>query len=160
LRHYAKGRKVARSILDVIGFFNRPNLSSRAMVLGSTQLLIEISIRNLSGGGGRQARKADNITAISEPIIYKMWEPRRLTNLWASTANYRDSFTFYLHLGISKGLYPSGQISEFMIHAFHACCISCPSHPARFHNPSNIRSGIQIMNSLCNLLQPPVSQIS
>jgi hypothetical protein len=23
-----------------------------------------------------------------------MWEPRRLTTLWASTACYRDSFTF------------------------------------------------------------------
>jgi hypothetical protein len=26
-----------------------------------------------------------------------MWEPRRLTNLWASTVCYRDSFTFFLH---------------------------------------------------------------
>jgi hypothetical protein len=26
----------------------------------------------------------------------KMWEPRRLTTLWASTACYRDKFTFYL----------------------------------------------------------------
>jgi hypothetical protein len=26
-----------------------------------------------------------------------MWDPRRLTNLWASTACYRDSFTFALH---------------------------------------------------------------
>jgi hypothetical protein len=24
-----------------------------------------------------------------------MWEPRRLTTLWASAACYRDSFTFY-----------------------------------------------------------------
>jgi hypothetical protein len=24
-----------------------------------------------------------------------MWEPRRLTTLWASTACYRNSFTFY-----------------------------------------------------------------
>jgi hypothetical protein len=27
-----------------------------------------------------------------------MWEPRRLTALWASTACYRYSFTFYLKL--------------------------------------------------------------
>jgi hypothetical protein len=27
-----------------------------------------------------------------------MLEPRRLTTLWASTACYRDSFTFYLYL--------------------------------------------------------------
>jgi hypothetical protein len=26
--------------------------------------------------------------------LEKMWEPRRLTSLWASTACYRDSFTF------------------------------------------------------------------
>jgi hypothetical protein len=26
-----------------------------------------------------------------------MWEPRRLTTLWASTACYRDSFTFFYH---------------------------------------------------------------
>jgi hypothetical protein len=29
------------------------------------------------------ARKADNLTAICEPIVYKIWEPRRLTHLWA-----------------------------------------------------------------------------
>jgi hypothetical protein len=27
-----------------------------------------------------------------------MWEPRRLTTLWAFTACYRDSFTFLLHI--------------------------------------------------------------
>jgi hypothetical protein len=26
-----------------------------------------------------------------------MWEPRRLTNLWAFTACYRDSFTFFMY---------------------------------------------------------------
>jgi hypothetical protein len=36
-------------------------------------------------------RKADNLTAICEPTLYKMCEPRRLTTLWASTACYRDS---------------------------------------------------------------------
>jgi hypothetical protein len=29
--------------------------------------------------------------------LEKMWEPRRLTTLWASTACYRDSFTYLLH---------------------------------------------------------------
>jgi hypothetical protein len=38
--------------------------------------------------------KADNLTAICEPIVWKMWELRRLTTLWASMACYRDSFTF------------------------------------------------------------------
>jgi hypothetical protein len=56
------------------------------MTQGLTQSLTEMSTRNLPGGKGRLARKADNLTAICEPIVYKMWEPRRLTNLWASTA--------------------------------------------------------------------------
>jgi hypothetical protein len=39
------------------------------MAPGSTQPLEEISTRNLSGGKGRPARKADNLTAICEPIV-------------------------------------------------------------------------------------------
>jgi hypothetical protein len=50
-------------------FFNWPNPSSRTMTLGSTQPLTEISTRNLPGGKGRQARGADNVTAICEPIV-------------------------------------------------------------------------------------------
>jgi hypothetical protein len=48
----ATSQKVAGSIPDVIGFFNRPNPSSRTMVLESTQPLIEMSTRNLPGGKG------------------------------------------------------------------------------------------------------------
>jgi hypothetical protein len=48
--------------------------------------------------GGRPACKADNLTAICEPIVKKMWEPRRLTTLRASTACYSDSFTFIFYL--------------------------------------------------------------
>jgi hypothetical protein len=63
------------------------------MALGSTQTLIEMSIRNLPGVGKvAAARKADNLTAICHPIVKKMWEPRRLTTLWDSTTCYRDSF--------------------------------------------------------------------
>jgi hypothetical protein len=43
------------------------------MALGSTQPLTEMSTRNFPGGGGggkgRPARKADNLTAICEPIV-------------------------------------------------------------------------------------------
>jgi hypothetical protein len=39
------------------------------MALGSTQRLIEASIMNLPEGKGRTARKADNLTAICEPIV-------------------------------------------------------------------------------------------
>jgi hypothetical protein len=39
------------------------------MALGSTQPLTEMSTRNLPGGKGRPARKADNLTAICEPTV-------------------------------------------------------------------------------------------
>jgi hypothetical protein len=39
------------------------------MALESTQPLTEMSIRNLAGGKGRPARKADNLTAVCELII-------------------------------------------------------------------------------------------
>jgi hypothetical protein len=66
------------------------------MALGSTQPLTEISTRNFPWGKGRSARKADNLTAVCESIVWKMWEPRCLTNLLASTACYRDSCTFFI----------------------------------------------------------------
>jgi hypothetical protein len=39
------------------------------MALRSIQTLTEISTKNLSGGKGRAACKADNFTVICEPII-------------------------------------------------------------------------------------------
>jgi hypothetical protein len=48
------------------------NPSSRTIALGSTQALTEMSARNLHGGKGRPARKADKLAAISESIAYKM----------------------------------------------------------------------------------------
>jgi hypothetical protein len=64
------------------------------MALRSKQPLSEMSTRNLPWGNGRPARKADNLTAICEPIVQKMWEPRRLTPLLASIASYTNSFAF------------------------------------------------------------------
>jgi hypothetical protein len=64
------------------------------MALGSTQPPTEMSTRNLLGGKGQPVHKSDNLTDICEPIFWKMWELRHLTTLWASTACYRDSFTF------------------------------------------------------------------
>jgi hypothetical protein len=49
------------------------------MAMGSTQPLTEMSTRNLPRGKGRPAREADKLTAICEPTVQKMWEPRRLT---------------------------------------------------------------------------------
>jgi hypothetical protein len=39
------------------------------MALGLTQLLTEMSTRNLSDGKGRPALKTDSFTAICEPIV-------------------------------------------------------------------------------------------
>jgi hypothetical protein len=77
LRHYATSRNVVGSNSDgVIGFnFALHNPSSRAMGLGMTQLLTKKSARNLTGDKGRPARKADNLTAICEPIVKTVWDP-------------------------------------------------------------------------------------
>jgi hypothetical protein len=103
LRHYATSRKVAGSVPDkVTRIFSLPILSSRTMALRLTQPLIGNCITNLPGDKGHPTRKADNLTAISEPTVYKMWELRRLTNLWASTACCSDSLTFFCRLGNGK----------------------------------------------------------
>jgi hypothetical protein len=39
------------------------------MALDSTQSVAEMNTRNLPGGKGRPVRKADNLTAIYEPIV-------------------------------------------------------------------------------------------
>jgi hypothetical protein len=70
------------------------------MALGLTQPLTEMSTRNLPEGKGRPAREADNLTAIGEPIVYRLWEPRRLTTIWAFMASYKDSFFLYRHLSL------------------------------------------------------------
>jgi hypothetical protein len=64
----------------------------------SIQPLTEMITRKLPGGKERPASKADKLTAICEPIVYKMWESRRLTPLWASTACYREDFTTYYNV--------------------------------------------------------------
>jgi hypothetical protein len=65
------------------------------MAMGSTQPLTDKRTRNIPGVKERPAHKADTLTAICEPTVYKMWEPWRLTTLWASTTCYMDSFIFF-----------------------------------------------------------------
>jgi hypothetical protein len=77
--HYATSCKVAGSFSDeVIKCSIDLILQACTMVLGSTQPLTEVSNGNAPGGKGRPARKADNLIAICELIVHKMWEPRRL----------------------------------------------------------------------------------
>jgi hypothetical protein len=90
-------RQAGRSrdrIPDEVDFFNLPNPSSRTMTLGSTQPLTEMSNWNIPGGEGRLAGKADNLTAICEPIAYK--------NVGASTSHspmgLHDPLQGYLYL--------------------------------------------------------------
>jgi hypothetical protein len=56
------------------------NPSSRTMALGSIQPLTEMSTRNLPGCKGWLTRKADNLTAICEPTVYR-------ENVGASTSH-------------------------------------------------------------------------
>jgi hypothetical protein len=110
-------------------FFKWPNPSGRTMALGSTQPLTEMSTRNIPGGKGRPAHKADNLTAICEPIVQKMWEPQHLTTLWASTACYRPvTLPLYIYIYIRLEEYGSGliiscarDVQVFLIHLYPLC---------------------------------------
>jgi hypothetical protein len=60
LRQYATSRKVVGLIPDEdMAFFNLPNPSSRTTALWSTQSVTKMSTRNLPGGEGQPAYKAD-----------------------------------------------------------------------------------------------------
>jgi hypothetical protein len=67
------------------------------MTLGSTQPIAEMSARNLPGGKRQPACEADNLTALYEPTVWKMWEPRRLTTLWGFTACYGIALPFIMN---------------------------------------------------------------
>jgi hypothetical protein len=69
------------------------------MTLGSTQPLTEMSTRNLPGGKGQAAHKAENLTAICESIVSrkcgslevsKHYEPSRPVTL-----PFLSVYTFY-----------------------------------------------------------------
>jgi hypothetical protein len=70
------------------------------MALESTQPVTEMNTGNIPGSKRRPARKADKFTAICEPIVWKMWEPRRHTRLWTTMGCHMDSFTFFKHIFI------------------------------------------------------------
>jgi hypothetical protein len=55
-------------LMRSLDFLNWPHPSSLTVALGLTQLLTEMSVRNLPGGKGRPVREA-KITEIREPII-------------------------------------------------------------------------------------------
>jgi hypothetical protein len=72
MKHYATSRRVATSIPDEVAeIFNWRNTSSRITALGFTQPLTKTSTRNLPGYKRRLALKADKLTAICEPTVYR-----------------------------------------------------------------------------------------
>jgi hypothetical protein len=56
------------------------------MALGSTQPLTKMSTRNFPGCKKWLARRADNLAAICESNVCKLWDPQPLTTLRATTA--------------------------------------------------------------------------
>jgi hypothetical protein len=77
--------------------FYWPNPPSRNTALGSTHPPTETSTRNLPGG--QRAAGAwgwQPYRHLWADFLDKMWEPQRLTTLWAFTDCYRGSFTFTL----------------------------------------------------------------
>jgi hypothetical protein len=63
------------------------------MTFRFTQPLTEMYARNLLAFKARPPRNDDNLTVVCLPIVQKMWDPRRLTILKASTACYGDRST-------------------------------------------------------------------
>jgi hypothetical protein len=74
------------------------------MALGSTQPLAEMSTRNIPGGKGRPARKADNLTAICEKISRKVGasashNPMGLYGLLQGNLHFFTSLRMYNRFG-------------------------------------------------------------
>jgi hypothetical protein len=68
-QNFYETQRFDRIPMRLLDIFNWPNISSRIMDLGSTQPLTEMSTGNILGYKGRPARRADNLTAIYEPIV-------------------------------------------------------------------------------------------
>jgi hypothetical protein len=64
----------------VIEYFNLPNPSSRTMALGLTQPVTEMRTSTFSSGVKRGRR----VRLICEQIVWTMWDPQRLTTIYAS----------------------------------------------------------------------------
>jgi hypothetical protein len=68
------------------------------MALGSTQPLTEMSTMNLSGGRGRLARQADNLTAICDPIRANLSDEHLKSLLVISVSRFEPQFNQILRM--------------------------------------------------------------
>jgi hypothetical protein len=74
-------------------FFSDISPSDRTMALGSTQLLVKMSTRNIHGSkGGRCVRLTTSPTLRAE--CQEIWEPKPPGTLWATPGQLRESYTF------------------------------------------------------------------
>jgi hypothetical protein len=96
------------------------------MALGSTQPLTEMSTRNLLGGKKWPAHRADNLAAICELIVLKMWVPQPLATLRVSTACIGITLPFY---GTWKS--PNPYIRNITHNSFKLYLSHCPSTALR-----------------------------
>jgi hypothetical protein len=130
----------SQDLVPMRWIFYLPIPSSRTMSLGSTQPLTETSTRTLPGSKGRPARKAwQTYRHLWADCLDKMWEPRRLTTLWAFTACYRDSFTFSLH----KLLYMFRLVLAFYLlscDTVQSGTLSCPGWVGHVTRAEKIRA--------------------
>jgi hypothetical protein len=81
------------------------------MVLGSTQSLTEMSIRNFSGGRGPPARMAD-VTAICESIVENMWARTTENTAFNSSSVVARRF---VAVGTCLRLLPSNESTRYNI---------------------------------------------
>jgi hypothetical protein len=87
-----------------------------------------------------------------------MWEPRRLTTLLASTACYRDSFTFLPCRPRSLSFRLHYPTVVWVCLLSHACYALRPSHPTSFDHPNNVWWEFKLWSSwLCSFLNFPVT---
>jgi hypothetical protein len=64
------------------------------MALVWTKPPTEMSTRNVPGCKERPARKVENLIAIREPLVYKMWGRPRSVTVVASTYQKRSPLSF------------------------------------------------------------------